>query len=208
MVTASLWKQLSLLAVKCPKRQGVAACCFCRLAMGHLTCILSNEDMVFMQVEQSRQAWFDSGKIREVSLSTRKHCSKFFLPIQYHSLKDSNVCGYRYYQWEPEAFRLREDPSLVLRAIYFQSNWVIRWDWEIEREVFVTSWGHFDSIYAMFIFTFLGKVLVGFSYHYINILSSILYSIIMGISGRSRGETWGACPPLFLPQTKAPPNFF
>ena len=62
----------------------------------------------------------------------------------------------------------------------------------------------------MFIFTFLGKVLVGFSYHYINILSSILYSIIMGISGRSRGETWGACPPppLFLPQTKAPPNFF
>ena len=38
----------------------------------------------------------------------------------YHSLKDSNVCGYRFYQWEPEAFRLREDPSLVLRAIYFK----------------------------------------------------------------------------------------
>ena len=59
----------------------------------------------------------------------------------------------------------------------------------------------------MFIFTFLGKVLVGFSYHYINILSSILYSIIMVISGRSRGETWAACPPLFLPQTKAPQIF-
>ena len=151
--------------------------------------------MVFIQVEQSRQAWFDSGKIREVSLSTRKHCSKFFLPIQYHSLKDSNICGYRYYQWEPEAFRLREHPSLVLRAIYFQSNWVIRWDWEIEREVFVTSWGHFDSICKlkkrvkslMFMFTFLVKVLVGFSYHYINILSSILYSIIMVNSGGSRG---------------------
>ena len=60
----------------------------------------------------------------------------------------------------------------------------------------------------MFIFTFLGKALVGFSYHYINIFSSILYSIIMVISGRSRGEAWGACTPLFLPQTKAPPNFF
>ena len=143
MVTASLWKQLSLLAVKCPKRQGVAACCFCRLAMGHLTCTLSNEDMVYMQVEQSRQAWFD-GKIREVSLSTRKHCGKLFLPIQYHSLKDSNVCGYRYYQWEPEAFRLREDPSLVLRAIYFKV--IIGWSGEIEKEVFVTSWGNFDSI--------------------------------------------------------------
>ena len=61
----------------------------------------------------------------------------------------------------------------------------------------------------MFIFTFLGKVLVGFSYHYINILSSILYSIIMGISGRSRGETWGACPPpYFCPKPRPPQIFF
>lgn len=50
----------------------------------------------------------------------------------------------------------------------------------------------------MFIFTFLGKVLVGFSYHYINILSSILYSIIMVISGGSRGGAWGS-PLLFAP---------
>ena len=60
----------------------------------------------------------------------------------------------------------------------------------------------------MFIFTFLGKVLVGFSYHYINILSSILYSIIMVISGRSRGETWGPAPPYFCPKPRPPPIFF
>ena len=62
----------------------------------------------------------------------------------------------------------------------------------------------------MFIFTFLGKVLVGFSYDYINILSSILYSIIMVISGRSRGETWGACPPplIFAPNQGPPQIFF
>ena len=59
----------------------------------------------------------------------------------------------------------------------------------------------------MFIFTFLGKVLVGFSYHYINILSSILYSIIMGISGRSRGETWGPAPLIFA-LNQGPPKFF
>ena len=59
----------------------------------------------------------------------------------------------------------------------------------------------------MFIFTFLGKVLVGFSYHYINILSSILYSIIMVISGGSRGGAWGPLP-FFLPQTEAPPKNF
>ena len=59
----------------------------------------------------------------------------------------------------------------------------------------------------MFIFTFLGKVLVGFSYHYINILSSILYSIIMVISGRSRGETWGPAPPYFCPKPR-PPQIF
>ena len=60
----------------------------------------------------------------------------------------------------------------------------------------------------MFIFTFLGKVLVGFSYHYINILSSILYSIIMVISGRSRGETWGPAPLIFAPNQGPPPIFF
>ena len=60
----------------------------------------------------------------------------------------------------------------------------------------------------MFIFTFLGKVLVGFSYHYINILSSILYSIIMVISGRSRGETWGPAPPYFCPKPRPPQIFF
>ena len=48
----------------------------------------------------------------------------------------------------------------------------------------------------MFIFTFLGKVLVGFSYHYIHILRSILYSIIMVISSGSRGGARGAVPPL------------
>ena len=58
----------------------------------------------------------------------------------------------------------------------------------------------------MFIFTFLGKVLVGFSYQHTNILSSILYSIIMVISGRSRGGAWP--PPFFLPQTEAPPKIF
>ena len=51
----------------------------------------------------------------------------------------------------------------------------------------------------MIIFTFLGKVLVGLSYHYINILSSILYSIIMVNSGGSRGgASQGACPPLYF----------
>ena len=43
----------------------------------------------------------------------------------------------------------------------------------------------------MIIFTFLGKVLVGFSYHYINILSSILYSIIMVNSGGGEGPGEG-----------------
>ena len=50
----------------------------------------------------------------------------------------------------------------------------------------------------MFIFTFLGKVLVGFSYHYIHILSSILYSIIMVISSGSRGGARGAVPPCLI----------
>ena len=50
----------------------------------------------------------------------------------------------------------------------------------------------------MIIFTFLGKVLVGLSYHYINILSSILYSIIMVISSGSRGGAWGAVPPCLI----------
>ena len=53
----------------------------------------------------------------------------------------------------------------------------------------------------MIIFTFLGKVLVGLSYHYINILSTILSSIIMVNSGGSRGgASKGACPP--------PPSIF
>ena len=50
----------------------------------------------------------------------------------------------------------------------------------------------------MIIFTFLGKVLVGFSYHYINILSSILYSIIMVNSGGYRGGAQGAVPPSLI----------
>ena len=64
----------------------------------------------------------------------------------------------------------------------------------------------------MFNFTFLGKVLVGFSYHYIHILSSILHSIIMVISNGSRGGVRGAVPPcLILHQTegqRALKNFF
>ena len=68
----------------------------------------------------------------------------------------------------------------------------------------------------MIIFTFLGKVLVGFSYHYINILSSILYSIIMINSGGGEGPGEGpsrgpASPPLFLHQSeawRAQKNFF
>ena len=59
-------------------------------------------------------------------------------------------------------------------------------------------------------FTFLGKVLVGFSYHYIHILSSILYSIIMVISRRIQGRGPGG-PALFLHQTeaqRASKNFF
>ena len=60
----------------------------------------------------------------------------------------------------------------------------------------------------MFMLTFLGKVLVGFSYHYINILSSILYSIIMINSGGGEGPGEGpsrgpASPPLFLHQSEA-----
>lgn len=58
----------------------------------------------------------------------------------------------------------------------------------------------------MFIFTFLGKVLVGFSYQHTNILSSILYSIIMVISGRSRGGAWP--PPSFCPKPRPPQKFF
>ena len=54
----------------------------------------------------------------------------------------------------------------------------------------------------MIIFTFLGKVLVGFSYHYINILSSILYSIIMvnsgGGEGPGEGPSRGPDPPLYF----------
>ena len=50
----------------------------------------------------------------------------------------------------------------------------------------------------MFMFTFLGKVLVGFSYHYINILSSILYIIIMVISSGYRGGARGAVPPSLI----------
>ena len=48
----------------------------------------------------------------------------------------------------------------------------------------------------MFMFTFLGKVLVGFSYHYIHILSPILHSIIMVISRRIQGRGLGGCAPL------------
>ena len=50
----------------------------------------------------------------------------------------------------------------------------------------------------MFMFTFLVKVLVGFSYHYINILSSILYSIIMVISSEYRGGARGAVLPSLI----------
>ena len=50
----------------------------------------------------------------------------------------------------------------------------------------------------MFIFTFLGKVLACFSYHYNNILSSILYSIIMVISSGSRGGARGGVPPCLI----------
>ena len=64
----------------------------------------------------------------------------------------------------------------------------------------------------MFMFTFLVKVLVGFSYHYINILSSILYSIIMVISSGYRGGARGAVPPslIFAPNwgTKGLKKFF
>ena len=54
----------------------------------------------------------------------------------------------------------------------------------------------------MFMFTFLGKVLVGFSYHYIHILSSILHSIIMVISRRIQGRGPGDCAPLHYFCTK------
>ena len=65
----------------------------------------------------------------------------------------------------------------------------------------------------MIIFTFLGKVLVGLSYHYINILSTILSSIIMVNSGGSRGgASKGACPPpsIFASKwgLKGPKKFF
>ena len=46
--------------------------------MGHLTCILSNEDMVFMQVEPSRQARFDSAKTGSIAFNSKTLWQVFF----------------------------------------------------------------------------------------------------------------------------------
>jgi len=118
MVTASLQKQLSLLAVKRPKRQGA---CMPFLQASWATLHVFYPMKICYSCKWNNQDRPDLIVVKhEVSLSTRKHCGKCFFGPFYHSLKDSNVCGYRFYQWEPEAFRLREDPSLVLGAIYFK----------------------------------------------------------------------------------------